>query len=552
MDEMARKRASLQGRGTEILTGARPDESPEPTRSGDESTIDDQELERPPEAADTAGDGQEEAESEDDLSPEWVDLLHEEALSAEDEGPSGVVADVGPEAGPALPPLATTPARPARPTDALDEAVDLAQDQADNGVQVSGDQAPAGAEESAVTGGDVEPDADTTSDVEPSGAPLTGQQAWEDVAEPAPEETGTTVDEGLPPPAGAPTDAGVVMPPAPMYSETLDTPYPGTGAAVPVPKEKPEATSAVLRAELDGLLYQRATTKPSDEDLEPEGPGGHEVVVEELEGYQAGQPSRTRREPEILAYVGQEQRKSLWDETLALYKDVPEILTGDANQARALRLLQEAQDLLLERPRQFDVAKYKVGQVQTLVSWRRNVNRWSNTYGWGIFVYEVVWIAALVWGVFGAALVVGGIAGLVGGEPSVAGLLNLWSTMMWGGLGGVIGAFYSLYWHVAKVRDFDKQYTMWYIVQPVIGLLLGALVHLLIGSGFLTARGVTEESETVALSLFPYAVACIAGFRQRFILEMIDRVIQVITPSPQHEQKSAEETVEEEPLKSSE
>jgi hypothetical protein len=306
-----------------------------------------------------------------------------------------------------------------------------------------------------------------------------------------------------------------------------------------------------MRAELDGLLYQKATTKPSDEDLEPEGPEGHEVVVEEMEGYGAGQPSRTRREPEILAYVGQEQRQALWDETLALYEDVPDILAGDDNQARALRLLQEAQDLLLEKPRQFDVARYKVGQVHTLVSWRRNVNRWSNTYGSGVFVYEIVWIAALIWGIFGAAAIVDAIVDLAGGEPSVAGLLDLWSTMMWGSLGGVIGAFYSLYWHVAKVRDFDKQYTMWYIVQPVIGLLLGALVHLLIGSGFLTARGVTEGSETVALSLFPYAVACIAGFRQRFILEIIDRVIQVITPSPQVEQKPAEETAEEEPVVSS-
>ncbi len=109
----------------------------------------------------------------------------------------------------------------------------------------------------------------------------------------------------------------------------------------------------------------------------------------------------------------------------------------------------------------------------------------------------------------------------------------------------MIGAFYSLYWHVAKVKDFDKQYMMWYIVQPVVGLLLGALVHLLIGSGFISARGETASGAEVALSLFPYAVACIAGFRQRFILEMIDRIIQLITPSPEPRQP-AEETASEE------
>ena len=549
---MARKRASLQGRGTEILTGARSDESPEPTSSGDEPTIDDQELEPPSEATDTPGDGQGQVENEGELSSEWVDLLHEEALSAEGEGTADSAAGLAAETDPALPPLATTPARAVRPTDALDEALDVAEDQVGYGVQILGDQAAGETEESATPGGDVESDGGATPEAEPSDAPLAGPQPWESAAQPATAETSATADAGPALPVVAPASADVVLPPAPMYSAPSGADSSGAEAPVPAPKEKPEATSAIMRAELDGLLYQQATTKPSDEDLEPEGPEGHEVVVEELGGYEAGQPSRTRREPEVLAYVGQEQRKALWEETLALYKDVPDILTGDDNQARALRLLQEAQDLLLEKPRQFDVAKFKVGQVQTLVSWRRNVNRWSNTYGWGILVYEVVWIAALVWGVFGAATIVDAIVGLAGGEPSVAGLLNLWSTMMWGGLGGVIGAFYSLYWHVAKVRDFDKQYSMWYIVQPVIGLLLGALVHLLIGSGFLTARGVTEEGETVALSLFPYAVACIAGFRQRFILEMIDRVIQVITPSPQREQKQAEEAIEEEPLNSSE
>ena len=126
---MARKRASLQGRGTEILTGARSDESPEPTSSGDEPTIDDQELEPPSEATDTPGDGQGQVENEGELSSEWVDLLHEEALSAEGEGTADSAAGLAAETDPALPPLATTPARAVRPTDALDEALDVAEDQ---------------------------------------------------------------------------------------------------------------------------------------------------------------------------------------------------------------------------------------------------------------------------------------------------------------------------------------------------------------------------------------------------------------------------------------
>ena len=104
--------------------------------------------------------------------------------------------------------------------------------------------------------------------------------------------------------------------------------------------------------------------------------------------------------------------------------------------------------------------------------------------------------------------------------------------MAWGGMGGVVGAYYSLYWHAAKVKDFDKQYIMWYVVQPVLGLAIGALAHLIVGSGFLTGRVEAGTEGQVAVSLFPATIAFIAGFRQRFILEIIDRVIQLVTPSP--------------------
>jgi hypothetical protein len=160
----------------------------------------------------------------------------------------------------------------------------------------------------------------------------------------------------------------------------------------------------------------------------------------------------------------------------------------------------------------------------------------------------MVWIVALVMGIFAAELVANLVTAVAGGALGIDGLSRLWSTAMWGGLGGVIGAFYSLYWHVAKVRDFDKQYVMWYIVQPPIGLLLGAVVYLILGSNFLAMQGMTQDNQTVTVPLFPYAVAVIAGFRQRFILEMIDRVIQVITPStrPEESPVQGEETAEEE------
>lgn len=549
---MARRRASLQGRGSEILVGAQQDEHPdgadaEPGPPGTRSVDDSQDpaaLAQGPERTTTGvvDDLLTVGESEPELPPEWADLLQEEASSASIGQTSMTELEL------ALPALATTPARPNRPTSETPEAAPQ--------TDVSGPEPAA------------EPvDAAEISEAVEGGAEMDSESHAAPVVQEAPEEAAggehevqisTYVSSSKPEPYSAPqgsmpsaaapasTAFEDLTPPAP-YGESQGF-APAGGAYVPAPKEKPEATDTVMRAKLDGLLYQHATVKPSGADLEPDGPDAPEMVIEEIEDYEAEQPSRTRREPEILAYVGTAQRTALWEEALELYRAVPDVLTGDANQGRALRLLQEAQDILLEKPRQFDVARFKVSQVQALVSWRRNVNRWSNTYGWGIFAYEILWIVALVLGIFGAERVVGQITNMAGGAPGIDGLLRLWTTMMWCGLGGVIGAYYSLYWHVAKVRDFDKQYTMWYIVQPVIGLLLGGVVYLVIGSGFLTAQGVNQENQTVSVSLFPYAVACIAGFRQRFILEMIDRVIQVITPSTQPKQAEIEDTITEEPL----
>ena len=334
---------------------------------------------------------------------------------------------------------------------------------------------------------------------------------------------------------------GPGRPPAPRYSESYVASEPP--APMPPPREKPEATDPAVRARLMGMFYGTPTVERTEEQLEPEGPETPELVVEGIADYESVQ-----REREVLEYVGLKQRRELWNEVLRLYRTVPDVLCTDENLAHALRLLQEAQYIMLESPRQFNIAKYNAGQVRSIVTRRLNTSRWANTYGWVAFVYETLWIMVLILAVLLFPVMVNQIGGapegVQGFDPVV--LSVLWNTMAWGGLGGVIGALYSLYWHVAKVRDFDKQYMMWYIVQPVIGVLLGGLVHLLLGSGLMAALGQTVSASEVDLSTFPYAVACIAGFRQRFILEIIDRIIQLLTPPPSEGRRPAVETASEE------
>jgi hypothetical protein len=302
-------------------------------------------------------------------------------------------------------------------------------------------------------------------------------------------------------------------------------------ATTPALEPEPEASPATLYAApvVGTPTRQAAPATLSADALEPDGPRSAPLDLRDAEPAGEAQDSRVRDEDEILAYIGDDQRQRLWKHIVTLYDEVPKVLVNDELQDEALQLLQEAQDILMEKPRQFDVAQYKVGQVQSILTRRRQTVRWTNTYGWLTFFYEGIWVWVLAVGIFYAPRLVSSITATFGAAESLVSVEQLWNTAAWGGVGGVLGALYSLYWHAAKVKDFDKQYLMWYVVQPVIGLIIGAALHVIIGAGFLTLIGEAAVTQGTPLRLFPYALAVIAAFRQRFILELVDRVIQLVT-----------------------
>ena len=366
-----------------------------------------------------------------------------------------------------------------------------------------------------------------------------------DLALVAPPEAGCFVTPSKTGCYATPSKTGCyATPPAPEYRQ-VEEPAPELPAPLPPPREKTGAFGEPGMMAGSGPLYD--TNGPAGGALDLAEPLAPTAELRELPGYEEGEPSRTRAEQEVIDYVGPRRRQELWAEIDELYGEVPAVLCTDEKQADALELLQQAQNILMEKPRQFDVARYKVGQVQSLITRRVNTVRWTNTYGWGMLAYEMLWFVGLSLAILYAPLVARTIEGLTGQGTSFITVSELWSTAAWGGIGGMLGALYSLYWHAAKIKDFDKQYVMWYVVQPVIGVVIGGLVYVIIGAGFFAALGQATAGGPTILSLFPYAVASIAAFRQRFILEIVDRIIQFLTsPMGRNDgQRQAEESTPE-------
>lgn len=309
-------------------------------------------------------------------------------------------------------------------------------------------------------------------------------------------------------------------------------------------------------------------------------PGGylleHPVAVGEGAGLPTGVVPREKRveaepteeippqispqvsERTVLGRLGEERQRALLKQIDSLVVEAARVLSVDKGLEEALTLLREARDISIERPRQFDQAEYRVARVRAMLERKQNISRWSLIYGYPVLLYEVVWFMLLLGSLlFDHSLAVF-IAGLT--KTTVSDLASLsmehvfplWNTMAWGGIGGVVGSLYSLYWHAAVEQDFDKQYLMWYIVQPIMGIILGGIVYLIIAAGFISVQVLAAQAPTVseaaqamsnpAVKAFHSVVACVAGFRQRFVYEMLDRIVQVLTPRPKTKaEREAEE-----------
>jgi hypothetical protein len=263
-------------------------------------------------------------------------------------------------------------------------------------------------------------------------------------------------------------------------------------------------------------------------------------------------------ESTVLGRLGEERQQALFKDIDTLVVKAAQILSVDKGLEEALDLLREARDITIERPRQFDEAEYRVAKVRAMLERRQNISRWSLIYGYPVLLYEVVWFVLLLGSLLfdhSLAVYIANVAGMTVSDLaslSMEQIFPLWNTMAWGGIGGVVGSLYSLYWHAAVEQDFDKQYLMWYIVQPIMGVILGGIVYLIIAAGFISIQVLAAQAPTYteaaqamanpAIKAFHSVVACVAGFRQRFVYEMLDRIVQVLTPQPKTKaEREAEE-----------
>ncbi len=167
------------------------------------------------------------------------------------------------------------------------------------------------------------------------------------------------------------------------------------------------------------------------------------------------------------------------------------------------------------------------------------------------------WIFAwgLLWGMLYAASIVLLDSAYVQDTLALLNLKNsvidpkvLLPAMVWGGIGGVLAIWYSLFKHISA-RDFDGNYNISYLGKPFFGLVLGATVYmivsLLVTSLGIWPSGLTNGETGAAVPMVTpwvvYFVAMVAGFKENRVFGLIDQIMKWIFPERNATSQTSEE-----------
>ena len=95
-----------------------------------------------------------------------------------------------------------------------------------------------------------------------------------------------------------------------------------------------------------------------------------------------------------------------------------------------------------------------------------------------------------------------------------------WRYGVMGALGGLTVAIWGLTKHTVDL-DFDRSFSIWYWLKPVLGGITGLVAVLAVMGGLFAVQGKQKIESGMAL----YILAFLAGFSERLFIRILDRVM---------------------------
>lgn len=322
---------------------------------------------------------------------------------------------------------------------------------------------------------------------------------------------------------------------------------PAAWRKVPVPTPELAAEEVAELDALDNDLDEEALYEPPPPEVDdvirgvlPPRPESMDLQEPDEPVVPITLPDRELTEEEkeqILTWLGEQQIHEMETAIGEAYVQVrATIADNEVISSECFNKLLQARDIVVHRDLgKIAQAEYYVEWVRTRLQRARNSDAAAKKSQWWILIWGLLWFS-----VFLALLILlneGWFRNIIAGAGLSNTLVNmdvLLSTMIWGGIGGVVSVLYSLFKHVGQ-RDFDPHYSLSYIGKPFLGVILGATVYMVFNLLMRTLGIVPVEvsgmEEAAAPAVAPgvmYLLAWFSGFKENRIFDILDRTMKRI------------------------
>ncbi|NTU75038.1 MAG: hypothetical protein HGA86_02840 [Anaerolineaceae bacterium] len=197
-----------------------------------------------------------------------------------------------------------------------------------------------------------------------------------------------------------------------------------------------------------------------------------------------------------------------------------------------LETIRMARNQILAGKGNYEESDRLLSEVEHRLAFYIRMGRSTRKIAPWLLVYELFWLGLL--GFFVAVVTVGVFnpKELMAAFPTID-PNQFFNSLVWGGLGGVVGALYALWKHTAEEQDFDPQYSLWYLTNPILGVALGGFVFMIIQAGFFSLTNGSSSGQQIESAAIIYVLAWICGFKQNVVYEIVRRILDVFKVNPE-------------------
>ncbi len=217
-------------------------------------------------------------------------------------------------------------------------------------------------------------------------------------------------------------------------------------------------------------------------------------------------------------FITKERLLQLWDRIDIAQQQIREIVPSLSLAREMYDQIETARNELLSGEDQYEEAERALNEVEMRISIVER-NKRDGPVATALFFYLMIWS-----GLFLTVLIGFGMMGWgINIESNT--VVFIFSAIA-GSFGGIVGALYSLWKHVSLEVDFNRQYSTWYITNPIMGFFLGMFVFGVMQSGY--SSMFSGEDLDITKPWAVYLLGFIVGYQQNVAWELMRRIIKLM------------------------